>query len=249
MDILGDLHNWMYGTSDDAYSSAQGRQNNIDNDYSENITAIANQYKNIGSGVNQNQLFKDYIGGLKNTDMTSFNVDPTAYQGDYTGESTLASVGDYLDPYMDYSIGKANDAISGAAANKGGLFSGATGQAISDNSTEMAKKYWEDAYNRANASNMQEDTTKNTNFNQALNASQLNAGNTNMNNTNAGLAYQTSMDPMDTYAQMLSDMYGTKFQSQTNLNMGEMQNQMADTGLLGSAGDLVGRGVASWIGS
>ena len=249
MDFLNDLHDWMYGTADGAYDSAKDRQNTIEDDYTKNITDIANQYKNIGSGVNQNQLLKDYVSGLQNTDTTKFNVDPTAYQGDYTGASTLASVNDYLNPSMDFAIQKANDAISGTAANKGGLFSGATGQAISDNSTKMAQEYWDEAYKLANAANIQEDTTKNTNFDQALNASKLNASNATANNANLGLAYNASMDPMDTYAQLLADMYGTKFQSQTNLNMGQMQNQMANKGLLGSAGDFAGKAFASWIGS
>ena len=249
MDILDSLNNWMFGTADEAYSEAKSRQTDIENEYEKNIKGIANQYQNIAGAANQKDLLSDYISGLQGTDFTASNIDASKYAGDYSGKDTLASVSDYLDPSMDYSINAANKAIEGSAAGKGGLFSGATGQAISDNTSDMANKYWSDAYNRANAANMQEDATKNVNFNQALGAGQFNVGNQASNLAGLGKAYEASMDPMDTYSQMMSDMYGTKFGSQTNLNMGGMQNQMADRGLIGSAGDFVGRALSSWIGS
>ena len=226
-----DVGDFMFGTAGDAYSRADDRQTGIDTQYQQGIQKLATPYQDLAATQDQSALLNEYINGLKNTDLTQYNIDPSKYAGDYKGADTLASVESYLQPKMvKNAIDAANTAIEGAAANKGGLFSGATGQAISKNSADMAQKYWVDAYDRANAANIQEDTALNQNFNQAHNANQLGAKNTTANLANKGLAYEASMDPLDTYTQMLADLYGTKYASKTNLNMGGMQAQMADTG-------------------
>lgn len=92
----------------------------------------------LDEGGQDYQAYKDKVAGF---DPSQFAYeDPAAF-----GYDLNAKTKEFLDPSMDYQIGEATRAVEGSAANRGSLFSGASGKAIADRSQSIAQQSWKDA--------------------------------------------------------------------------------------------------------
>jgi hypothetical protein len=100
---------------------------------------IAADYGRImgqGAGAQDIEAFRQAAGELDTT------VDPFGYDWD-------AAVARFSDPTVDAQVAAATKAIQDSAANRGGLFSSATGKAISDRAGQIAKQSIQEAMKMA----------------------------------------------------------------------------------------------------
>lgn len=100
---------------------------------------IAGDYGRImsqGAGAQDIANFRDAVGSMDTT------VDPFSYDWD-------AAVAKFQDPTVEAKVAAATKAITDSAANRGGLFSSATGKAISDRAEQIAQQAIQDAMKMA----------------------------------------------------------------------------------------------------
>lgn len=96
-------------------------------------TAYSPYTQNAAGDMDSYRLATGQIGNLQ------YGVaDPFAYDLNTQAQQ-------FLDPTVDYQTRKATEAVEGSAANRGKLFSSATGKAISDRAQEIAQQSWKDA--------------------------------------------------------------------------------------------------------
>ncbi|MDR0517279.1 MAG: hypothetical protein LBH25_09585 [Fibromonadaceae bacterium] len=132
----------------------------------------------------------------------------------------LGSVGSYLDPSMSFQINAANDQIANRYGNSGSLFSGAAGNAISENTRSMAEAGWGQAWDRAMADNSRINSLGQQQFSNQMAIDQFNNDASNMNfGQQFGINSQNFSNA--------NDVYGTRLGTQVNAANAKMQTSMA----------------------
>lgn len=96
----------------------------------------------ISTAGDDYQSYRDAVGGTDYDAMRYQQADPFGY-------NLQAGIKEFMDPSMALQIREATGAVEGSAANRGKLFSSATGKAIADRSQEIAQKSWKDALQAA----------------------------------------------------------------------------------------------------
>lgn len=150
--------------------------------------------------------YNAYREGVQNADYDQFKygaTDPFAYD-------LNAKTQGFLDPTMNQQIQAATGAVEGSAANRGKLFSSATGKAISDRASEIAKQSWKDAAAMA----MQD-----RNFEYGKYGSDIDRAR--QAQDQAAQLYGTKMQGLGTLAGMGTDMVGQFSQGQQNIKGNE----------------------------
>jgi hypothetical protein len=120
------------------------------------------------------QSTEDYFASLDAYDPSKYDVQAPQEEFSY---DMNAKTKEFLNPEIDAILGKANQAIEGSAANRGSLFSGATGRAIAGSTADITAKEYGRAQNVAQqdkASSYQQYADK---FSRELQALQNNAQN------------------------------------------------------------------------
>lgn len=115
------------------------------NRYGAGVDGVKQGYNALGGLTNTLESQKAYQGALGDLDPTKYNVGAPTY--DTT--NTLDVVNQYLDPSMNLAIKEAGDQIQASAAGRGGLYSGATGNALAQSASDIASKYWGQSFDRA----------------------------------------------------------------------------------------------------
>lgn len=226
---------FLFGTSGDAISDAKGRQAGYDTEYQGSINKALQPYTDMADPTKAKSAMDSYVGGLQNLDTDQHKVDTA--QLDTT--NALGDVSSFLDPSLDYQKEEATKAVESSQAGKGGLFSGAAGQSISNATQKIAEQGWSDAYARANAAKAQSNALKAQQQQLGQSAGTYNLGLDTTGINAQGQAYNTLMEPISTVAQTQMDTAGTMYGSRSGMNQQQMQGQMADTGYFG---DILGFG-------
>lgn len=232
MASFGDL---LFGTSDSAVSDATKRQQGIDKTYEDKVTGALQPYDQLSDLQGATEAQKAYTSGLMNLDTDQYKTQAAQLN---TGNA-LGDVNSFLDPSLGYQMENATKQVESSQAGKGGLFSGAAGQSISNATQKIAEQGWGDAYTRANQALQQSNQAKLQQQQAGQSAGTFNLGLDTTGLEAKGQAYNTLMDPINTRAQGMMDMAGTTYGSQSGMSQQQMQGQMADTGYFG---DILGAG-------
>ena len=184
----------------DQISQATGR-------YGTGVDGVKQGYNELGGLTNTLESQKAYQGALGNLDPTKYNVNAPKF--DTT--NTLGVVNDYLDPSMNLAIKEAGDQIQASAAGRGGLYSGATGTALSQSAADTASKYWGQAFDRAQGELNRGNAITGQQFDADMTAGKYNLG---LDEANIGLkkrSYDDYMGNFDTANQLELDKIATIF--------------------------------------
>lgn len=100
------------------------------------ISSTYGQIMGQGAGAQDIQAYRKAANNMDTT------VDPFSYDWD-------AAVARFQDPTVDAQVAAATKAVQDSAANRGGLFSSATGKAISDRAADIAKQSIQEAMKMA----------------------------------------------------------------------------------------------------
>lgn len=232
---MASFTDFLIGTSGDAISDAQKRQAGYDTEYQSSINKALTPYTEMADTGAAKSAMDSYVSGLQglNTDQYKTSA-ATLNQG-----NALGDVSSFLDPSIKYQQEAAQKAVESSQAGKGGLFSGAAGQSISNATQKIAEQGWGDAYTRANQALQQSNQAALQQQQANQSAGQYNLGLDTTGIEAQGKAYQTLMEPISTLAQSQMDTAGTMYGSRSGMNQQQMQGQMADTGYFG---DILGFG-------
>ena len=118
-----------------ANKALEGLKGDAQNQASE-IAADYGRIMSQGAGAQDIQAYRDAVGRMDTT------VDPFSYDWD-------AAVAKFQDPTVDAQVAAATKAVQDSAANRGGLFSSATGKAISDRAAAIAQQSMQEAMKMA----------------------------------------------------------------------------------------------------
>lgn len=226
-----DPGNVVLGTADSAISDAMKRQHGIDTEYQQQVQSALTPYQQLANGVDTSQYFRDYLSGLTGSNNQQYAVDASQYQ-QTAPDVSAATVQGYLDPSINYQMDTAQSGVEASAAGKGGLFSGAAGQDISNARQAIAQQGWSDAFGRARQAGLDANSATGSNFAGLMAANQFNQGLAQQDLTNRGTAFETAMQPTSAISQANLDMANTMYSGKTGLSQQQMQGQLADTGLL-----------------
>jgi len=133
------------------------------NQYNRNLNNAKNQIETVKSNIPGQS---EKVLGMLNTMYSPYTQnaagDMSAYRGAVDGIGGLSygqanpfsydlqqQTQNFLDDSIDYQVKTATDAIQGSAANRGNLFSSATGKAIADRSQEIGRQAWKEAMETA----------------------------------------------------------------------------------------------------
>lgn len=220
---------FLFGTSDTAISDAAGRQGKYDTEYQSSINKALQPYSDMADPTAAKAAMGSYVGGLQNLNTDQYKTSAATLD---TGNA-LGDVDSFLDPSIKYQQDAAQKAVESSQAGKGGLFSGAAGQSISNATQKIAEQGWGDAYTRANQAKLQANQAKLQQQQAAQSAGTYNLGMDTTGINAQGQAYNTLMGPISTVAQTKMDTAGTMYGSRSGMNQQQMQGQMADTGYFG----------------
>lgn len=148
----------------------------------------------------------------------------------------------FLDPSMDFQIDEASKAVQASGANRGKLFSGATGKAISDRAQDIAQTGYKDALQMAlqdrgfQYGQFSDDVTRDRGAVDFL------ANQQQQNISNLGQLSNVGMQAKIGEATNLSGIKADEFQ---NLNQGDLQKAQLGMQRQGGSflGDMLGGGV------
>lgn len=127
-----------------------------------------------GALENMPQATQDYFAMLEGYDPSKYDIKAPKEEFAY---DMNAKTKEFLNPEIDAILGKANQAIEGSAANKGSLFSGATGRAIAGSTADITAKEYGRAQNVAQQDKQSAYQQYADKFSRELQALQNNAGN------------------------------------------------------------------------
>lgn len=226
---MASFTDFMFGTSGDAIGDAADRQKGFDTEYQGSINKALDPYNKLSDVEGAVNAQKAYVGGLQNLDTDQYKVGTAQLD---TGNA-LGDVNSFLDPSIKYQQEAAQKAVESSQAGKGGLFSGAAGQSISNATQKIAEQGWSDAYDRANSAKAQSNALKAQQQQLGQSAGTYNLGLDTAGINAQGQAYNTLMEPISTVAQTQMDTAGTMYGSRSGMNQQQMQGQMADTGYFG----------------
>jgi hypothetical protein len=174
---------------------------------------VQQEYSPLTEGYGQN--FQDYMGRLQDADFSRFDVQaPGDFQYDVQQESQQ-----YMNPALQQMLDTAVGSVQGSAANRGKLFSGATGRATAQATGDIQARIAEQAMGRAERVGQQKYQQFRDKFQNTLQASQANKANL--------------LSGLNTQGQAVG-MQGQQFGTQQNL-LNQIR-QGADAGIMQNLG-------------
>jgi hypothetical protein len=128
---------------------------------------------------------QDYYDSLKNTDYSQFNLsDPGSFDFDMQAE-----IKKQMNPFIDEVTGRASNEVQQSAANRGGLFSGATAKNIARGTADIIANDYNNSRNAAQTERTNKYQQWTDKFNQAKTIAEQNRNNLNMGIQNQGTLY------------------------------------------------------------
>lgn len=133
---------------------------------------------------------QDYFSALKDTDYSKFDLtDPGEFDFDMQAE-----IQRQLNPQLDAMTGRAADEIQQSAANRGGLFSGATAKGIARSTQDIAAREWGNARDAAQTERTNKYQQWTDKFNQAAKIAEQNRSNMQAGLNNKGTLFSAQGD-------------------------------------------------------
>jgi len=208
---------------------ANQRLEGLKTDATNQASEIAGDYAKIlsqGAGAQDIANYRDAVGSMDTT------VDPFTYDWD-------AAVAKFQDPTVDAQVAAATKAIQDSAANRGGLFSSATGKAISDRAGQIAQQAIQDAMKMALQDKQSEANIwgQTQNLKQSAQQMQLN---------NLGQLAGMGQQGLSTMAQGTAQAKQSAFDTINSATGQQIKNNLAKQSgwetFMGGVGDLFGMG-------
>lgn len=213
--VLGGVKEAVFGPSASKlagqYNSSLGKAGE---QYGQSVDQAMSPFAALAGQSNLPQAQQDYLNQLKGYNASDYQTDASNYQL-AAPDVSASAVQSYLDPSIDYQINKSNQATMGSAANKGSLFSGPTGNAISSNAREAAQTGWENAFDKTRTAGLDINNATQSNLTNQLLANKSNSDLYNTQLANAGNAYQTVMSPFEQLAKAGLGKAGTMYNTAT----------------------------------
>ena len=178
---------------------------------------------------NASQDFQNYRQGVAGSGNLNY-----APQGDFNYNLNQQAQ-QFLDPSMDFQIEEASKAVQASGANRGKLFSGATGKAISDRAQNIAETGYRDALQTAMADRGFQYGQFSDDINRDRDAIDFQANQQQRLIDNLGNVSNIGMEAMIGQAGNLSTIKSDEFQ---NLNQGDLQK--AQLGMQRQGGNFFG---------
>lgn len=225
---MAGFSDWLFGTSDTAYSDAKKRQQGYNETYQGAVKQALQPYEQLMDVNKTKQLQDNYVGGLSNLDTTQYKANAPTYD---TSSVSDADVQALIDPNVAYQKESARRALESSAAGKGGLFSSGLGKQVATSDEQLSAQAYQSAYDKALAEKNRQNAIKQQQFGTDTTAGTYNLGMDTAGLNAKGTAYQTMMEPMGVYAQNMMDMAGTQYAADTGISQQGMQMQGADTGM------------------
>lgn len=221
--------------------------NTATNEYSAQANQILSPLANLANRADYTGDFDSYLSALRSSNPSQYNV--TA--GTLKAENPLDNVSSFLDPSLKYQKEQATKSVQESAAGQGGLFSGAAGQAISNETRKISETGWNDAYNKANAAAQRQNDLVSQQQALNLSAASQNLQNAQTGLSNLGTAYNTSVSPLQGLMDAQLGIAGTQYNTKTGVAGSTYQQNLAAansqesplsglTSLVGTAGKLWG---------
>lgn len=204
--------------------------------FTKGAQGVSGKYNELGSLDQTKAAQTAYQDALGAIDPTKYNVSTPAF--DTT--NTLDVAQNYLDPSMGLAIKEAGDQIQASAAGKGGLYSGATGTALAQSASDMASKYWGDAFDRAQGELDRQNQIKSTQFGADMTGGKYNLG---LEEEGVNLKKQSYDDyagNFDTANQIDLDTLNTLFGADQTAANAKLQAAMGSSGDTNMFGDILG---------
>ena len=238
---MAGFSDWLWGTSDTAYSDAAKRQQQYNQQYQGAVTQALQPYQELSNVGQTKDLQQQYVQGLSGLNTDQYKVSAPTYDTSSVSDTDVQAL---IDPNVEYLKKSARESLESSVAGKGGLFSSGLGKSVATSDEQLSAQAYNDAYNKALAEKNRQNTIKQQQFGTNTSAGTYNLGLDTTGINAAGQAYQTMMEPLGTYSQGLMDMAGTQYGAQTGLSQQGMQMQGADTGmfntLLGAGANFAG---------
>ena len=208
-----------------AQERATKMQKLIDEGYTKEVAETMAPYKDLVDAGKIKESMGTYTDSLTSNNPLDFAVDAK----DYTQVATnpLDNLNDFLDPSIKYQQDTARKQVEESAANKGGLFSGAAGQEISNVTGKIAEQGWGDAYNKSRGQVMDTNAVMGANFNQGVTGANLSGNLLGQRNANLGQAYETNRNPLDTLTNVNLGVSDKMYNSRTGVNQQNLGTNMA----------------------
>lgn len=210
-----DIGEAIFGPSASTLSNKYNKQlTNAATQYGQSVDTAMSPFAALARQTDLSQAQQNYLNQLSGFDASKYQVNA----GDYNisaPDVSAATVQSYLDPSIDYQINKANQATMSSAANRGSLFSGATGNAISENARQAAQTGWENAFDKARQAGLDVNSATQSNLANQFAANKANVDMYNNQLANAGTAYQTVMSPFEQLANANLAKAGTMYNTAT----------------------------------
>ncbi|TRZ51950.1 MAG: hypothetical protein D4S01_03850 [Dehalococcoidia bacterium] len=165
--------------------------------------------------------FQDYQDALRNADFSQYDIEaPGEFEFDFQGE-----VDRLMNPMLDEIINRSSGAVESSAANRGKLFSGATGKNIARNTADITAA----EVGRAQGLATTREQNKYSQFIDGFN-SLLKANEFNRSNMTAGL------DAQGDAVKLKGDAFNTQQTGIQGIQAGEDQAYFQNQGLQADAG-------------
>jgi len=229
------IGNFLFGTADQALPQARARQAGIDQRLTGAMGQALSPYRSMAQGSGLDSIFSNYLRESMGQDPSQYRVNAPNMQY----QNPLESVNQYLDPSMDFQMQQAQRGVEASAAGRGGLFSGAAGNQIAQNTQQIAQQGWGDAFNRAEQQRQAALGVQQQNFQNRMQGGQFNLGLDQTRLGNMGNALQAAYQPTNALAQGQMDLASQLYGTQSGMNQQQMQGQLANRGVFG---DVLGAG-------
>jgi hypothetical protein len=229
------LGTFLFGSAGNAMGDAQRRQRDLDQSLTGQVNQAITPYQQMAQQGNVGNIFSQYLQEAQSQDPTRYAVQPQ----DMQYQDPLQNVNRYLDPSLQFQMDAARRGVEASAAGRGGLFSGAAGNQIAQNTQQIAQQGWGDAYNRAEQARQGQLGVAQQNFANRLQGGQFNLGLDQTRLQNLGGALEAGYQPLNMATQAQLDMASQRYGTQSGMNQQAMQGQMADRGMFG---DILGAG-------
>lgn len=144
------------------------------------ITGVQEVYRPMLEGFEGNA--QDYFDTLKNTDYSQFNIDP---QGEFSFDMQQA-IQENMNPAIQSIIDRSTGEVMQSAANRGGLFSGATAKGIARSTADIQAQEYDKARGAAQQDRQNKYQQFTDFFDNALRTAEFNRSNLNQTIQNKG---------------------------------------------------------------
>lgn len=207
-------------------------QGSVEDIYGDTRSDVEIAYDNILQGYDP----RGYIDELQNTDYSQYRIQaPGEFQWDDIAETQKR-----LNPELDEIINRQTQTLEGSAANRGQLFSGATGKKLARSAADITAREWGEAANRAQTARTNKYQEFIDRFDNIVKQNQFNMGLDRTRMADRGSAFDIQSSAEQRKRNELNTARDTRNQNMLQLQSEEAQIEAERQGLPGRWENLVG---------